>query len=580
MGTHIIEHITFKQIFDEEPLLPYEYLKNIEKESLLKTACYIISINTIESYSFECHNFIHVLFQEFLKEKKVNDLLKKLLFIEQSYRKNITFTFIHPRASLDFLKECILLPNTGTSKDTLNDLMNILKAYLALVEIRKTKLQDLLTNITVDNFFEAKLIIAENLQNYALTEYNIEDVQTTQLLKCFAFNNFMKNDYYLKNIQETFLKKYNFSSIYYFIITAMLPLKIYKKPKFKEGIIVLDKKEFCNKHDNLWNYLFFFCNNIAIDVYDLENSKKKLADYKDYTCFKQYPILKINNETFIIISPYFYALKLYDSLRWELKQIYETQKENLHLTQEYSTYITTNFSEHILLYKTLNQLYGGNKYFALSGKNFDDKGIKGRPDYYLRIHNKVFLFEYKDMLIDKNKKDSDNINTFINYLKNRLDQEKTTGKSKQKNKGIPQIINNINDIFLNQFESDRGLKLDSIKIYPILIIDNRIISINGINYILNEWFNEKIQTNTHLKTRQKQIMPLLVIDFDFLTILTFALKNQFGTFITLYHSYQNYLKRNNDIQKYPSFRNYILNNHKISITSNQKAHSVIKSIIK
>lgn len=579
MNSYITENITFKQIFNEKPKSLPEYLFNIDKEWLLRRICYIIGINSIDSFSYSCQNFIKAFFQDYPKNNEVIFLQQQIINLQKHYPDNVILTFCHPAAALNFLRECILLPTTGNSQEKLEDLMNLFKAYLIFNENRKEKFYNLLVNIKVDQLREAKFLIAEGLQEYFLTEYNIHDLETTQELKFLAFTNFLKKHSRLKTIFEQYIFSHLFSNPLDFILKAIIPLKVYHPSKFKEGYIALEKEDYNNKESNIWNSLFMYWNSIAIDINNMEEANQKLSDYKDYTCFKQYPLLKINNETFLVVSPFFYALKFYDSLRLDIKFLYENEEPKQKLIPNYNSLITKEFSEYILLYKTMDQLLGCNKYITFTGKFFEDQDIKGRPDFYVRNKKQLFLFEFKDMLINKNVKDSNDIEDFIENMNCKLNTEKSK-KDKKKNKGIPQLISNIEDILLKKFEYDNDYNISSLKIYPILIIDNRVFSLNGINYILNEWFQIRVKNNITIQQHQNQIMPLLVLDYDLLFIMTVALKNNFKEFVHLYHSYQAYLKRNKDTQlKFPSFRNYILNNHKLPSFTKKQSNKVIKAII-
>lgn len=582
MENYVTHSIVFTQMFDEEPLDIREYMTGIDKEWLLRIICYMIGICSIDSYSYRCRNFIKVFFQDYSDSSIVKQLYDRLVFVEKDFPSFVCLTFGHPMATLNFLRECILLPSAVKSQKSLDDLLNIFKAYLVFVERRNKRLQKILETIPNNEIKNAKIVIVEGLQDYGLVEFNLQDIKTMQRIKCLAFNQFMQSHDVLKNVQKTFFEINNFKSSYDYFFKVMLPLEIYKPSKFNEGFIALERNDWKNKLSDVWKSLLCYWNNISIDVNDLERAKNKLMDYKDNTCFKQYPLLKINDDIFFVVSTYFYALKPYDSLKRDIKQLCENKFKNTEITKGFNSFVTTEFSEHILLYRTLEQFLGSKKYFALTGEFFNSKGLSRRPDYYIRIHNHIFLFEFKDMLINKNVKDSENIEQFVDYIKERLDcekVEKSNGKQKTKNKGIPQLINNIDDILSGRFESDKKINSDTIRIYSILIIDNRLISLNGINYIMDKWFQKRINQNINLNKYRNQIMPLLVFDYDFLILLSLSLKNQFGKFVSLYHSYQNYLKNSYDFYKYTSFRNYVLNNNKLQPATKSQAKEVTNHII-
>ena len=66
----------------------------------------------------------------------------------------------------------------------------------------------------------------------------------------------------------------------------------------------------------------------------------------------------------------------------------------------FRSFYCDEFSEKILLYKTLNSIFK-NKYKELSGEEIKTNyNIDAEPDYYIRNGNSIFLFESKDILIN------------------------------------------------------------------------------------------------------------------------------------------------------------------------------------
>ena len=134
------------------------------------------------------------------------------------------------------------------------------------------------------------------------------------------------------------------------------------------------------------------------------------------------------------------------------------------------------------------------------------------------------------------------------------------------------------DVFSNNFLND-NYQVCNIRIYSILIIDNRLLSLNGINYILNEWFQEQIEKSSILVNRRKQIYPLLIIDFDFLLLLSNSFKHRLGELITLFHSYQKYIRNAaGTLEEYISFRNYVLNHTKALKINNKQYLEFIRKL--
>src|SRR5690606_13307903 len=114
------------------------------------------------------------------------------------------------------------------------------------------------------------------------------------------------------------------------------------------------------------------------------------------------------------------------------------------------------------------------------------------------------------------------INKFLR-LKFVYDGEKTVG--------IGQLVNSINEIQEKKFRFDDYVnKKNSLEIFPILIIQDRIFQSPGINYRLNSWYSEIVQETLKEKYTSSKIKGLTVIDIDTLIVWTPYLKQKVSNF--------------------------------------------------
>ena len=120
--------------------------------------------------------------------------------------------------------------------------------------------------------------------------------------------------------------------------------------------------------------------------------------------------------------------------------------------------------------------------------------------------NKIFIFEYKDILINKKVKVSRDIEIILSELKKKLLQNKTSDK------GIGQLVKHINNIDNNEFPFDDRIKTNkSLKIYPILVLSDRKLEILGINYQFNQWFRDELGDLSH---KNIKVQDLVVMSLD------------------------------------------------------------------
>lgn len=544
--------IEYNHIFEEIPLPTSEYLFNLNKDDLILMTLHIVGINNRDSFSLDSSNFLRMFFQDFPNSSNLEYIKQKINILKAKENilniPNVILTFAEPRAALLLLKDIILLPKGNKDVKTEDDYLRFLKAYLVIVGQVQTYKRNLLKSIPdFENPFckDARIHFINGLLHLGLADYNFYDILVTQQMKTLMLNEFISSKPELNHVVESFYKEKSINSILDNLINLLI-VKVYEENKFKEGQISICRQDY-TKHEDMFNRIAKYFDNICIDANQLPESKEKLQDLNDFSCYKQYPVLKLNDDHYVIISQYFFTLNIYNGLHLNLRQI--SQKVN---EKDVRRLITSEFSEQYLFYKIIDRLLFNSKNVNISGKVFDQLNDKGRPDYYIRNRKRILLFEYKDILMNRETRNTSDFSLIEDFFSTRLNEKK----------GIPQIIKNIRDILNQNFKLDKGYSAGNIQIYPILITQDRLFSIDGTNYILNDLFSQKIEKETILEQHKHQIKPLIVIDIDFLLILSMQLKNNLQLFLRLIHSYYTYCEIN---EKFISFRSYILNNKKINL---------------
>ena len=165
-----------------------------------------------------------------------------------------------------------------------------------------------------------------------------------------------------------------------------------------------------------------------------------------------------------------------------------------------------------------------------------DTELPGEPDYYLRHNNNIFVFENKDVLIAKAVKASADIEKINETLK-----IKFLGDESHK-VGIGQLINTIEEILEKKFRFDSYVNSkNNLKIYPILLVHDRIFQTLGINYRLNNWYLESIAERLSHKFDLSNIKSLTVIDIDTIILWLPYLKEKDKRFKDILDSHLNKL---------------------------------------
>ena len=281
-------------------------------------------------------------------------------------------------------------------------------------------------------------------------------------------------------------------------------------------------------------------NNYIFKVED-ENSEKFLTSMtsddiltdEDFTYIKINPIYKIEEHTYSIVN-YFYVIdKFYRSSKFKIKEIYESDSDLKSKYGNFFNFFNKEFSENFLMKKVLDEIFH-KPYFTKKPES--DTELPGEPDYYLRHNNNIFLFENKDVLIAKAVKASADIEKINKTLK-----IKFLGDENHK-VGIGQLINTIEEILEKKFRFDSYVNSkNNLKIYPILLVHDRIFQTLGINYRLNSWYLESLEERLSDKFNLSNIKSLTVIDIDTIILWSPYLKEKDKRFKDLLDSHLNKL---------------------------------------
>lgn len=163
----------------------------------------------------------------------------------------------------------------------------------------------------------------------------------------------------------------------------------------------------------------------------------------------------------------------------------------------------------------------------------------------MRDGNNIILFENKDIMIP------DHIVCSKQY--DQLEQELD---KKLVKKGINQLIYNIKQFENKTFKWDSNLP-NKPKIYPVLVIDDSSLCAPGLNFILNEVFQQQLKCN-NIKLK---VYPLAIVELD--TLIAFANYFQLPNvrFKKLLEQYYDYISRNKRPEKIDQLMREVLHKY-------------------
>lgn len=541
----IVEH---KHIFGK-PTHSLDYiLKDIDKRLLIRAASYFIK-GFYDDIPFFCRSgrFFSTPNSDFAHH----------LFILLGYMNSKTaITIFNTHSSLLFLEKILSMPYKSIDNRDPQTEINLFKSYLIINQELVEKEDSLIKKIeTLDA--EDKLAAYLFYQPLAYSDFVNYDYGlevASQTIKAILFFKFCEIN--LPDHLRLFCDRYNKKNWKEYLKSYMfIPYNLLLNKEEEISIISL-KKEDANFTDNVL-FLDEFCIN-----------KESLSNDKDFTKVRAFPLYKENSTDYIVLFDLFTAERIYRSLYFDFKiindQINAKKVKGEYKISDFRQFITDNFSERTILYDLLDKLFQGEDFINLKGSDYldTDPRIKGEPDYYVRKDNDIFLFESKDNLMNAEIKSSYDYDKITEDLDKKLNQKK----------GIKQICNNVEKILKKQLPIDSNYDENTINIYPILVLHERIYSNVGLNYILNKWFDTKIKITKESISDPDRIRPLVIIDIDTFILLQNVKQGDDFDFKKLLDEYYKKTKhviigetelkdesklRKAFISKYHSFKDYV-----------------------
>lgn len=507
----IIQRLEFEDVFPEEEKQDVLfYLKKVSRETLLKSIGFF-NTNNLPNFDnfFSNPEIAKDIFDRVVDYSKKNDIKNKPETVSKHASLKLSELILSNRKEL-------LEDNENSSID--EDEINLFKAFL-VVNREINKNQNL--ESTSDSNFE-KLVDFSVIFNFPLSDLAIFENDDLEFLKLI----------YTTLVKVEFLFDF-----------------LNSKPEFENLKVHLIASFNTDNEDDFFKemkYLFGkllelkTSNNYIFKVED-ENSEKFLTSMtsddiltdEDFTYIKINPVYKIEEHTYSIVN-YFYVIdKFYRSSKFKIKEIYESDSALKSKYGNFFSFFNKNFSENFLMKKVLDEIFY-KPYFTKKPES--DTELSGEPDYYLRHNNNIFVFENKDVLIAKDIKASADIEKINETLKTKF-----LGDENHK-VGIGQLINTIEEILEKKFRFDSYVNSkNNLKVYPILLVHDRIFQTLGINYRLNSWYLESLEERLSDKFNLSNIKSLTVIDIDTIILWSPYLKEKDKRFKDILDSHLNKL---------------------------------------
>lgn len=499
--------LEYNDIFEDEVQHFSNYLNGIGKKIIVKFCSNFISSSNNEESLAEIKKVIINWFSA-PNSLLVNEIFKKI--------DNLNYKQISLFHNFNILKLYEYILKIDTDETVISNAsfeVQLFKAMLALNHEFNSRDKIIFESLS-DVPDEKKLpylIFTGTFCYYDLESYNLTELVTSQFIKVsvlFVFlenyddrtrlllNNFCLNES-VGNWKE-YLKKYMplFESILKSDKSKPIDLIVTKNDKFNENCKFLDQL-------------------ISNNLFDID-------DY-DFITIRSKPFYKLNDGVYRIIVPLFTIEKMYNGLFFIFNNINKTISEDKKF-KDFRGFYCNDYSERHFVYEILNKSFP-KKFVKLSGQEIKGKvpNISAEPDYYIRNNNKILLFESKDVLIDKQTKQSNDYRKIESALKTKLYHYYVNEKLHEV--GIMQLITNIRRLLKNDCKWD-NFNSCTVYIYPILLLHHNIYNTMGLNYIVNSWFKVELEKLKNEGLNIEKVRDLVLVDINTFILFHESLQNR------------------------------------------------------
>jgi hypothetical protein len=340
-------------------------------------------------------------------------------------------------------------------------------------------------------------IFAERFPQNDLVDIDYGKLVFTQIYKLMELLNFLEATKKYEALYQHFLMDFSCGTKEEFFKALGGAVIIPLNPN-KTGInsLVLDNTKQANESKQFLDKLAFEEGDVTLGP-------------TDYKFLRDKPLQKIPHE-YRVVFDLFLIKKLYNGLIFKLSG-YVNNNPALFKGPFFGG-IRDDFSEGVLLYNTMETILSQIGAIKIKGNDFKAAGIEREPDYYCRLDSKVMLLESKDFFMVAADKLSYDFDTIVAGL--RVDG--------RLGKAVLQSSTNVGRVLLQSLQIDGGYDSQKIIVLPIIVVHDTLYNTLGLNYWVNQWFQEKLSDVKAKAEFQNvsfdNVRPITLIDIDTLIL--------------------------------------------------------------
>lgn len=494
----ITKQISYSCIFPNGSIQLEDILTIIPSSSSIAWASYMLTKKNAMTIDQREHDFFFPLLFQMNSELQhtISNYLKLISRDIENY------VFIDKVALLTLIEYLLENHNKNTvdvfeSKD---DFSNMILAYLLCCDEKLRYTTEVLNEKVIGIDSQIAFHLPEKLRYndiYFNKDYRVEFLRFYYFM-IFCEQNQFFNTYLNLFLQEKQIAKWD--DYLYFILDTYLTLNAYKEGC--TNIIIIDPDSYYSK-----NYL----DSICVDIINFKRST-------DFTGIRSKPVYYHGNNKYSILSMNFFIDKMFQSFLFDFALIFKKHKETKIKNYPHLKALVGNiYTENYLFYEIMNGCFARTSRKIFTGKELKIILDDGEPDFYVRKGKNIFLFEFKDVMLNASIKHSENLEQIRHELFQIFETstiERNTGKPKRKPqaKGITQLLNVIEtklDVIIKK--ADKIEITDTFNVYPIIVYQDCSFDIEGVRYLISNRFEELIQEATipeHFSVKQCVMIPI------------------------------------------------------------------------
>lgn len=501
-----MEPIQVKKIFTYQCLYPSgnevlkDLLRDIPSASAIEKAAYLL----VRKATLTIHENEHSLFFQmfpFMDKSLVLDLSSFISSINPN-----EYEFID-KVALHILIDNILA-NHNDSKDDVTESPEIfskfIKAYLICCDMHLFITENSLRHISSEEEM-CQLLICEALKYndiFFKKDYRFEMLKLYHLLQFFE-NNSIYSEWLKLFLDERNLKRWD--HYHHFLMTHYCSSMT--NPDGATPTFLLESKTHYAYH--LINAMTVIPSGYTSDI--------------DFVGMRFKPIYHMGGLRYVIMSLNFFVDKFFQGFLFDFAKVLINHSQTTKITNysQLKKLVGDEFIEKHFFYNIMYRCF--QSYTCYNGSQLKSILTDSEPDFYMRKGNKIFLFEFKDILLDSTTKHSGDYNAikrelYEQFVLSKFDKYSGKIKRHPQRKGVTQLLHTIeNKLPIIITEVDRVDSTKGYLIYPIIVYTDRNLSIEGINNILSDAFDEN-QANCSIRD-EYVLQPLTMIPLEELTLL-------------------------------------------------------------